>query len=129
MDYRDLNDLSKKDAYPMPDERDVFDKIPRPQSKKEVRQFMGLINWYRDYIPSLSAIAAPLYVLTNKDVMWQWTEECERSFQSLRATSTFGFSRLEDSVLRGNRCVRYCSWCGTHPRRWKWKKESSGVFL
>ena len=60
-------------------------QIPRPQSKKEVRQFVGLINWYRDYIPSLSAIADPLYVLTNKDVMWQWTKECERSFQSLRA--------------------------------------------
>ena len=27
VDYRDLNDMSKRDAYPMPDARDVFDRM------------------------------------------------------------------------------------------------------
>ena len=37
--------------------------------------------------------------------MWHWTEECELlSFQSIsgNGASTFGFPRLEDSILRGN---------------------------
>ena len=27
VDYRDLNDVTKRDAYPMPDSRDVFDRM------------------------------------------------------------------------------------------------------
>ena len=27
VDYRDLNDVTKRDAYPMPDPRDVFDRM------------------------------------------------------------------------------------------------------
>ena len=37
-------------------------QFPRPGNKKEVRQFMELINWYRDYLPSVSATAEALYV-------------------------------------------------------------------
>ena len=38
----------------------------RPTTKKEVRSFLGLANYYRDHIPSFAAIAAPLSDLTKK---------------------------------------------------------------
>ena len=38
----------------------------RPVTKKEVRSFFGLLNYYRDHIPSFATIAAPLSDLTRK---------------------------------------------------------------
>ena len=38
----------------------------KPTTKKEVRSFLGLANYYRDHMPSFAAIAAPLSDLTKK---------------------------------------------------------------
>ena len=38
----------------------------RPTTKKEVRSFLGLANYYRAHIPTFAAVAAPLTDLTRK---------------------------------------------------------------
>ena len=58
--------------------------VPTPEMQKEVCQFMGLINWYRDYIPGVSDTAEPLHGLTKKGVPWDWSVECEASFRKLK---------------------------------------------
>ena len=50
---------------------------------KQLRSFLGLVNYYRDFQPQLSKIAGPLYNLTRKGVAWKWGEQCERSYQDL----------------------------------------------
>ena len=54
-----------------------FKKLPGldstpPNSPKEVQQFLGLINWFRAYIPMCAEIAQPLSHLTRKDSKWIW---------------------------------------------------------
>ena len=39
---------------------------PKPSTKKQVRSFMGLAGYYKDFIPNFAAIAAPLSDLTRK---------------------------------------------------------------
>jgi len=39
---------------------------PRPETKKQVRCFLGLAGFYRKSIPCFSAIAVPLSDLTKK---------------------------------------------------------------
>ena len=49
--------------------QDSVEKIkdaPRPSTKKQVRSFMGLAGYYRDFIPNFAAIAVPLSDLTRK---------------------------------------------------------------
>ena len=38
----------------------------RPTTKKEVRSFLGLVNYYRAHIPLFAAISPPLSDLTRK---------------------------------------------------------------
>jgi len=56
----------------------------KPTSTKEVQQFLGLCNYYRQYIRNFSDIASPLSHLTRKDVAFTWTEACDESFNRLK---------------------------------------------
>ena len=58
----------------------------RPTTKKEVRSFLGLVNYYRAYIPLFAAISAPLSDLTQKGQSnkVQWGEAQERAFLTLQ---------------------------------------------
>lgn len=39
---------------------------PRPTRKNQIRSFMGLAGYYRDFIPNFAALVAPLSDLTRK---------------------------------------------------------------
>ena len=55
----------------------------RPSNVKQLRSFLGLVNYYRDFHPELARVAAPLYQLTKKGVTWNWSESCEQGYQQL----------------------------------------------
>ena len=60
----------------------------RPTSPTEIRSFVGLAGYYRRFVQSFSTIAAPLTRLTRQDVGFQWSDECEESFQKLKTLLT-----------------------------------------
>ncbi|XP_065204609.1 uncharacterized protein K02A2.6-like [Planococcus citri] len=59
-----------------------------PTSKAEVESFLGFVNFVRRFIPNYSAIAAPLYDITRKNVHFKWEQEHESAFQALKAQLT-----------------------------------------
>ena len=63
---------------------------PRPTTKKQIRSFMGLAGYYRDFIPNFAAIAAPLSDLTRKGQPNKvvWGEAQEKAYQSIKALLT-----------------------------------------
>jgi hypothetical protein len=50
--------------------------------------FMGLAGYYRSFIAGFSRIAHPITSLQRKEKKFQWTKECERSFQQLKQLLT-----------------------------------------
>ena len=71
-------------------EEDKMQRIrdaPRPQTKRQVRSFLGLVGYYRRFVPNFAAIAAPLTDLTKggKTGPVTWTETCETAFETLKA--------------------------------------------
>ena len=50
----------------------------------EIRSFLGLACYYRRFVKSFASLAKPLIRLTGKDVNYEWTAECEKSFASLK---------------------------------------------
>jgi hypothetical protein len=57
--------------------------LPSPRSVTEVRETLGLINFYGHFIPHYSDICAPINALTGKDVPFVWSEKCESAFRRL----------------------------------------------
>lgn len=57
-----------------------------PTTKKGVRSFLGLVGWYRRFIPNFSSRAACLTDLTRKASPNKvvWTSECEAAFRDLQ---------------------------------------------
>ena len=58
--------------------------FPVPSTVKEVRQFTGLASYYRRFIGNFATVARPLHSLTQKDVVFQWSPECEQAFRQLK---------------------------------------------
>ncbi|ROT69037.1 hypothetical protein C7M84_012804 [Penaeus vannamei] len=47
-------------------------------------RFLGMVGFYRRYCPNLAEVAAPLTRLTSRKVSFNWTPECQRSFEQLK---------------------------------------------
>ena len=62
--------------------------FPRPADIKSLRSFLGLVSYYRCFIPCFSKIASPLHMLTRKDVPFDWTPACEVPFCQLKQCLT-----------------------------------------
>ena len=59
-----------------------------PTSVTEVRSFLGLAGYYRSFVKDFSRITKPMMSLLKKDQRFQWTEECEKAFQTLKERLT-----------------------------------------
>jgi hypothetical protein len=57
---------------------------PTPKKVKEVQAFLGFCNFYRQFIKDFSHIAQPLFELTRKYQEWNWSNECEDTFRTLK---------------------------------------------
>jgi len=72
---------------------------PNPQSIKDVQQFLGLGNYYRQFIHNFAELAKPLHKLTERHVAFSWTQECQDAFDSLQLklniNTYFGIPRLQ----------------------------------
>ena len=55
---------------------------------KELRSFLGLSGYYRRFIKNYAKIANPLYGLTKKDTIFNWSTECQQLFDALKTSLT-----------------------------------------
>ena len=55
-----------------------------PKNMDVVRSFMGLVGYYRRFIRNSSQISYPIKSLQRKGKKFEWTEECEASFNQLK---------------------------------------------
>lgn len=61
---------------------------PVPRSVTAVRAFLGLCSYYRRFVYKYAFISQPLHRLTQKQVPFEWTDECATAFQTLKDALT-----------------------------------------
>ena len=59
-------------------------EYPVPKNIKQLRRFLGMVGWYSRFIKGESSIKIPLVKLLRKGKEWQWGEEQDEAFKTLK---------------------------------------------
>lgn len=76
--------VSAEGVKPDPSKIEIIKHWSSPQTADEVKRFVAFANYYRKHIKDFARLCSPLNKLTRKNEDFNWTEECERSFQYLK---------------------------------------------
>ena len=63
----------------LPGKFEAIKNIAVLTTKKQLRSFIGLINYYRDMWKHRSEIVASLSSMTSKQSKWNWSKECQKA--------------------------------------------------
>jgi hypothetical protein len=67
--------------------KDVLNWMP-PTTALEIQSFLGFTGYYHRFIKDFSKIAKPMMKLLEKNKAFEWTAECQASFEELRKRLT-----------------------------------------
>ena len=72
------------------EEEEMKDILEQLTSKevKDIQKFLGLINYYWQFIKNFAAIARLLHNMVKKNQKWEQTERQEKEFQELKKRLT-----------------------------------------
>lgn len=54
---------------------------PRPDTRKKIQHYLGVINFFRKFVPNISDKLKPLLII--RDEKFDWTEEMEAAYQDI----------------------------------------------
>ena len=67
--------ITRQDIMPLPDKVESFKNIAVSTTKKQLRSFIVLINYYGDMWQHRSKIFTPLSSITSKQAKWNWSQK------------------------------------------------------
>ena len=76
--------ITRKGIRPVTKKVEAILKLKTPTKRKELKRFIGMINYYRDIWPQRSHILAPLTALTSVNVPWKWTADHQSAFEEMK---------------------------------------------
>ena len=58
--------------------------MPAPRTEKEVRGFLGRLNYIARFIAHLTATCEPIFKLLKKDQVVEWNDDCQAAFDKIK---------------------------------------------
>ena len=86
--------LTMKGIKPHSEKVKAISEMKPPKNQKGVREFLGMVSYYRKFINRFADASKPMTKLTRKGVKFEWTEECQTGFEYLKTCLT------EASILK-----------------------------
>ena len=80
--------LTKDGVRPQPKKVEAITRMTAPRNKKELRRFIGMVNYYRFMWKQRSHLMAPLAELTGKTTAFKWTDHHQRAFEEVKQAIT-----------------------------------------
>ncbi|KAG6442304.1 hypothetical protein O3G_MSEX002317 [Manduca sexta] len=76
--------IDERGLHPMKEKIIDIVNSKRPTDVSSLRTFLGMVNYYQQFIPNLALKLNPLYKLLQKNNKFTWTKECESIFIKLK---------------------------------------------
>jgi hypothetical protein len=76
--------ITREGIRPVANKVEAIQKIAEPKTTRELRRFIGIVNYYRDMWIRRSHVLAPLTRLCSKKVKWKWGEEESKAFNTMK---------------------------------------------
>lgn len=76
--------IENNSIKPIKDNLISIKNFPIPNTQKNVRQFLGKINFYHEYIEESAIILDPLHNLLRKNQPFTWSKECQKAFETVK---------------------------------------------
>ena len=106
--------ISEEGLRKSPDKVNAVLNAPKPENVQQLRSFLGLVNYYRSFLPNLSTVLGPLNELLQGDKAWTWTPQCDKAFLDVKENDDFrtGLMSLRPKQTRETclRCVSVRTW-------------------
>ncbi|GJW27033.1 putative reverse transcriptase domain-containing protein [Tanacetum coccineum] len=83
-EMEELHVINGDGIHVYPSKIEAVNNWEAPRTPFKVRSFLGLARYYRRFIKNFSKIAKPLTVLTHKSKTYDWGEDQENAFQTLK---------------------------------------------
>ena len=58
--------------------------VPAPRNVRELRSFLGLVDYYGKFVPNVASLLHLLHQLLRVETRWIWTKECQCSFDDAK---------------------------------------------
>src|SRR3954466_10328119 len=76
--------VSKRGIEVDPDKVKAIQEMPSPRTEKQVRGFLGRLNYISRFIYLMTATCAPIFKLLRKNQGCVWTDDCQKAFDSIK---------------------------------------------
>jgi predicted CoA-binding protein len=76
--------ITREGIKPQPDKIQGILNMQCPRTLKDVRCFVGIVNFYRDLYPKRAETLAPLTDLCGQKTKFIWTDTQESAFQKMK---------------------------------------------
>ena len=77
--------MGQGQVKPVESKAEAISDFPVPSGKRQLMHFLGMAGYYRKFCNNFSVIAEPLTNLLGKRVKFIWTDNCQKSFEKLKA--------------------------------------------
>ena len=65
---------------PLPEKVAIIEALEPPLNIDELQHFLGLIRFYRKFIPFFTNVTACLNTMLRRGAVFKWTEQCNNEF-------------------------------------------------
>lgn len=76
--------LSENHIQPLNDNLKAIEQFPTPKNQKQIRSFLGKVNYYYKFIENASKMLEPMHKLLKKNVDFNWDTKCQYSFKKAK---------------------------------------------
>jgi hypothetical protein len=76
--------ITRTGIQPIAKKVQAIQGIKVPKTRKQLRGFIGMINFYRNKWKNGSSLLAPLTALTSKNAPHKWTDEHQKNFDAIK---------------------------------------------